>query len=157
LLVNHFSHPHFKLSSLPLFYYFVLFYFSDPFFHSIIMRVHLSSLNPHSLGSVFLKLLSSWVERTHPFAARVVARVVLLQPSGGHNCLTRCLPQMFLKPQVCVEYGNRTREHHSGHQSSYWLWTSVLNFSDLTLSTHVDLTVLFLFQKTGTFDHNLIY
>ena len=39
---------------------------------------------------------------------------------------------MFLKPQVCVEYGNRTREHQSGHQSSYWLWTSVLNFSDLT-------------------------
>ena len=34
----------------------------------------------------------------------------------------------FLKPQVCVEYGNRTREHQSGHQSSYWLRTSVLNF-----------------------------
>ena len=33
---------------------------------------------------------------------------------------------MFLKPQVCVEYGNQTREHQSGHQSSYWLWTSVL-------------------------------
>jgi len=39
---------------------------------------------------------------------------------------------MFLKPQVCMEYGNRTREHQSGHQSNYWLWTSVLNFSDLT-------------------------
>ena len=38
---------------------------------------------------------------------------------------------MFLTPQVVVEYGNRTREHQSGHQSSYWLWTSVLNFSDL--------------------------
>ena len=39
---------------------------------------------------------------------------------------------MFLKPQVCVEYGNWTCEHQSGHQSSYWLWTSVLNFSNLT-------------------------
>ena len=48
------------------------------------------------------------------------------------NCLTRCLLQMFLKPQVCVEYGNRTREHQSGHQSSYWLRTNVLNLSDLT-------------------------
>ena len=38
---------------------------------------------------------------------------------------------MFLTPQVVVEYGNRTHEHQSGHQSSYWLWTSVLNFSDL--------------------------
>ena len=27
---------------------------------------------------------------------------------------------------------HQTREHQSGHQSSYWLWTSVLNFSDLT-------------------------
>ena len=74
------------------------------------------------------------VESTHPFAARVVDSrpSVLLHPSGGHNCLTRCRLQMFLKPQVCVEYGNRTREHQSGHQSSYWLWTSVLNFSDLT-------------------------
>ena len=39
---------------------------------------------------------------------------------------------MFLKPQFCVEYGNRTCEHQSGHQSSYWLWPSVLNFSELT-------------------------
>ena len=70
------------------------------------------------------------VENTHPFAARVVDSrpSALLHPSGGHNCLTRCRLQMFLKPQVCVEYGNRTREY----QSSYWLWTSVLNFSDPT-------------------------
>ena len=40
--------------------------------------------------------------------------------------------QMFLKPQVRVECGNRTHEHQSGHQSSYWLRTSVLNFGDLT-------------------------
>ena len=53
---------------------------------------------------------------------------VLLHPSGGHNCLTRCRLQLFLKPQVWVEYGKRTR----GHQSRNWLWTSVLNFSDLT-------------------------
>ena len=39
---------------------------------------------------------------------------------------------MFLKPQVWVEYRNRTREHQSEHRSSYWLWASVLNFSDLT-------------------------
>ena len=57
-------------------------------------------------------------------------------------CLSRCRLQMILKPQICVEYGKRTREHQSGHQSSYWLWTSVLNFSDLartwchTPSTH---------------------
>jgi len=44
--------------------------------------------------------------------------------------------QMFLKPQVCVEYGNRTREHLSGHQSSYWLWTSVFNFSERELVSH---------------------
>ena len=37
---------------------------------------------------------------------------------------------MFLKTQVCVQYGIRTSVHQSGHQSSYWLWTSVLNFSD---------------------------
>jgi len=43
---------------------------------------------------------------------------------------------MFLKPQVCVEYGNRTREHLSGHQSSYWLWTSVFNFSERELVSH---------------------
>ena len=68
-----------------------------------------------------LKLLSCWVESTHPFAARVVDShpSVLLHPSGGHNCLNRCRLQMFLKPQVWVEYGNRTREHQSGHQSSY--------------------------------------
>ena len=91
-------------------------------------------LHHHSLGSIHLKLLSCSVESTHPFAARVVDSrpSVLLHPSGGHNCLTRCRLQMFLKPQVCVEYGNRTSEHQSGHQSSYWLWTSVLNFSDLT-------------------------
>ena len=29
-----------------------------------------------------------------------------------------------------MEYGKRTRKHQSGHQSSYWLWTSVLNFSE---------------------------
>ena len=76
---------------------------------------------------------SCWVESTHPFAARVVDSrpSVLLHPPGCHTCLTRCRLQMFLKPQVCVEYGNRTREHQSGHQSSYWLWTSLLNFSDL--------------------------
>ena len=91
-------------------------------------------LHHHSLGSIHLKLLYCWVESTHPFAARVVDShpSVLLHPSGGHNCLTRCRLQMFLKPQVCGEYGNRTRDHQSGHQSSYWLWTSVLNFSDLT-------------------------
>ena len=80
-------------------------------------------------------LLSCLVESTHPFAARVVDSrpSVLLHPSGGYNCLTRYRLQMFLNPQVCVEYGNRTREHQSGHQSSYWLWTSVLNFSEREL------------------------
>ena len=43
------------------------------------------------------ELLSCWVESTHPFAA-IDVDVVLLQLSGAHNCLTRCLLQMFLKP-----------------------------------------------------------
>ena len=56
----------------------------------------------------------------HPFAARVVhsCPFVLLHQSGVHNCLTRCRLQMFLKPQVCVEYGNQTCEHQSGTKSS---------------------------------------
>ena len=75
----------------------------------------------------------------------MVARVVdsrppvLLHPSSGYNCPTRCRLQMFLKPRVCVEYGNRTREHQSEHQSSYWLWTSVLNFSRHTCLTRIRL------------------
>ena len=99
--------------------------------HRLSLLVHLSSLHHHSLG-----LGSCWVKSMHPFAVRVVDShpSVLLHPSGGHNCLTRCRLQMFLKPQVCVENGNRTREHQCGHQSSYWLWTSVLNFSDLTIT-----------------------
>ena len=102
--------------------------------HRLSLLVHHSSRHHHSLGSIKqLKLLSCWVESTHPFSARVVDSrpSVLLHPSGGHNCLTRCRLQMFLKPQVCVEYGNQTLEHQPGHQSSYWLWASVLNFSDL--------------------------
>ena len=96
--------------------------------------VHHSSLHHHSLESIHLKLLSCWAESMHPFAARIVdsRSSVLLHPSGGQNCLTRCRLQMFLKPQFCVEYGNRTCEHQSGHQSSFWLWASVLNFSELT-------------------------
>ena len=45
---------------------------------------------------------------------------------------------VFETTGLCMEYGNRTREYQSGHQSSYWLWTSVLNFSDLmrTSVTH---------------------
>ena len=35
------------------------------------LLVHLPSLHPHSIGSIHLKLLSCWVESTHPFAARV--------------------------------------------------------------------------------------
>jgi len=31
--------------------------------------------------------------------------------------------QMILKLQVCGEYGNKTREHQSGYQSSYRLHT----------------------------------
>ena len=57
---------------------------------------------------------------------------VLLHLSGGYNCLTKCWLQMFVKPQVWVEYGNRTSEHQSGHHSSYWLKTSMLNFRELT-------------------------
>ena len=99
--------------------------------HRLSLLVHHFSLHQNSLGSIHLKLLSGWVERMLPFAARVVDSCpsVLLHPSGGHKCLTRCRLQMFLKPQVCVEYVNRTREHQSGHQSSYWMWTSVLNCS----------------------------
>ena len=95
------------------------------------LLVHHSFLHHHSLGSIHLKLLSCWVESTPPFAARDIDSrpSVLLHPSAGHNCLTRCRLQMFLKQHICVEYGNRTREHQSGHQSSY---TNVLNFSDLT-------------------------
>ena len=59
---------------------------------------------------------------------------VLLHPSGGHNCLTICRLQRFFKPQVCVEYGKRTRKHQSGHQSSYWLWTSVNTRTGVTHS-----------------------
>ena len=100
--------------------------------HRLSLLVHLSSLHHHSLRSIHLKLLSCWVESTYPFAARVVdSHPSLLHPSGGHNFLTRCWLQMFLKPQVCEEFGNRTPEHQSGHQSSYWLWTSMLNLSDL--------------------------
>ena len=96
--------------------------------HRFSLLVLNSSLHHHSLGSIHLKVLSCWVERMHPFAARIVdSRPSVLHPSGGHNCLTRCRLQMFLKPQNCVEYGNQTREHQSGHQSSYWLWTSVLS------------------------------
>ena len=75
------------------------------------------------LDQSHLKLLSCWVESTHHFAKRVFDSrpSVLLHPSGGHNYLTRCRLQMFLKPQVCLGYRNRTLEHQSGHQSSYWL------------------------------------
>jgi len=91
--------------------------------------IHLSSFHHHSLGPIHFKLLSCWVESTHPFAARDVDSrpSVLLHLSGGHNCLTRCWPQM-----ICEECGNQTREHQSGYQSSYWLRKSVLNLSDLT-------------------------
>ena len=97
------------------------------------MLVLISSFHHHSLGSIHLKLLSFWVVSTHPFTARVVDSRLsfLLHLSRVHKCLTRYRLQMFLKPQVCVENGNRTREHQSGHQSSYWLWKSVLNFSEL--------------------------
>jgi len=56
---------------------------------------------------------------------------------------------MFLKPQVCVEYGNRTREHQFGHQSSFWLETSVLNFSDLTRTGVTHSLVILIFQGGG--------
>ena len=88
-----------------------------------------SSLHRHSLGSIPLEA-SFLLSRKHaPFRCE---SSVLLNPSGGHNCLTIFRLQMFLKSQVCLEYWNRTREHQSGHQSSYWLRASVLNFSDLT-------------------------
>jgi len=69
----------------------------------------------------------------HPFTVGVVDNCpsVPLHSLGGHNCSTRCQLQMFLKPQVSLEYGNQTCEHQSGHQSSYWR-TSVPNFSNLT-------------------------
>jgi len=72
--------------------------------HRLSLLVHHSSLHHHSLWSIHLKLLSSWVESTHPFAARVVDSrpYVFLHPSGGHNCLTRCRLRMFLKQEVCV-------------------------------------------------------
>ena len=52
------------------------------------------------LDQFHLKLLSCWVESTHPSAARVVDSrpSVLLHPSDGHNSLTRCRLQMFLNP-----------------------------------------------------------
>ena len=60
--------------------------------HGLSLLVHHSSLHHNSLGSIHIKLLSCWVESTHPFAARVVdsRTSILLHPSGGHNCLTRC-------------------------------------------------------------------
>ena len=68
------------------------------------------------------------LSRKHaPFRCERCWQLPLCPPTSA-----RCRLQMFLKPQVCVEYGNRTREHQSGHQSSYWLWTSLLNFSYLT-------------------------
>ena len=97
--------------------------------HRLSLLVNHSSPHHHSLGSIHLKLLSCWVESTHPFVARAVDSLpsVLLHPSGGHYCWTRCRLQMFWKPQVCVEYGNLTRQHQSGHQSNYWLClTSVI-------------------------------
>ena len=56
--------------------------------HRLSLLVHLSCLHHHSLGSIHLKLLSCWVESTHPFAVRVVDSrpSVLRHPSGGHNC-----------------------------------------------------------------------
>ena len=101
--------------------------------HRLSLLVHLSTLHPHSLGSIHLKA-SFLLSREHaPFRCESCWRPsVLLHPSGCHYCLNRCQLQMFLKPQVCVEYRNGTHEHQSGHQSSYWLWTSVLNFSDQT-------------------------
>ena len=68
--------------------------------HRRSLLVHLSSLHHYSLGSIHLKkLLSSWVGSMHPFAARVVDShpYVLLHPSGGHKCLTRCRLQMFFE------------------------------------------------------------
>ena len=78
--------------------------------HRLSLLVNLSSLHHHLFGSIHLKLLTCWVERLHPFAARVVDSCpsFLLHLSGGHNCLTRCPLQMFLKLQVCVEYMNQT-------------------------------------------------
>ena len=97
--------------------------------HRLSLLVNLSSLHLHSLRSINFKLIFCWVESTPPFAARVVdSRPSSSEHSSGHG--HSC--QMLLKPKVCVEYGNRTREHQSGHQSSYWLWTSVPNLSDLT-------------------------
>ena len=84
--------------------------------HRLSLLVHHSCLHHYSLGSIPFKLISCWVESMHPFAAPLTSH-----PSRGHNFVTRSLLQMFWKPQVCVEYGNRTLEHQSGHQSSYWL------------------------------------
>ena len=39
--------------------------------HRLSVLVHLSSLHHHSLRSIHFKLLSCWVESTHPFAERV--------------------------------------------------------------------------------------
>ena len=83
--------------------------------HRLSLLFHHSSLYHHSLGSIYLKLLSSCVESTNPLALRIVDSrpSVLLLPSGGRNCLTRCRLQMFFKPQACVEYGNRTLKNQS--------------------------------------------
>ena len=103
--------------------------YSQKFFSPMDMiGLLLSNLGTFSIAKVWCCLGLYW------FKLRVVDSrpSVLLHSSGGHNCFSRCRLQMFLKPQICAEYGNRTREHQSGHQSSYWLQTSVLNFSDLT-------------------------
>jgi len=85
---------------------------------------HLSHLHHHSLTGPFKA--SFLLSRKHaPFQCVINRRPSFLQHLAGcHNCLTRCRIQMFLKPQVCEEYGNRTREHQSLAD------TSMLNFSE---------------------------
>ena len=74
---------------------------------------HLSHLHHHSLTGPFKA--SFLLSRKHaPFQCVINRRPSFLQHLAGcHNCLTRCRIQMFLKPQVCEEYGHRTREHQS--------------------------------------------
>ena len=55
----------------------------------------------------------------------------LLSRKHAPFCCNRCWqPPLHSTGWSGVQ--ERTREHQSGHQSSYWLWTSVLNFSDLS-------------------------
>ena len=64
--------------------------------HWLSLLVHLSSIYRHLLGSIHLKLLSCWVESTHPFAARVVDSrplssyirhvIITAEPDVGFRC-----------------------------------------------------------------------